>query len=97
MWELIFSFLAIIYLLTGLRLLAAWLKLLNQDSNCSSLEKSQGIAILITIATFWPLSLPFAYLELLNKKNQENKPAENKPEMYVTNNSIVLFYEKIKS
>ena len=95
MWELIFSSLGIIYLLTALRLLAAWLKLLNHDSNCSSLEKSQGIAMLITIATFWPLSLPFAYLELLNKKNQENQ-VENQPEMSATQNSIVLFYEKIK-
>lgn len=96
MWELIFSFLAIIYLLTALRLLAVWLKLLNQDDNCSGLGKSQSIAILITIATFWPLVLPLAYLELLNKNNQNNKAVENKPEMYVTQNSIILFDQEMK-
>ncbi|MGB3510190.1 MAG: hypothetical protein WBA93_13325 [Microcoleaceae cyanobacterium] len=91
MLELIFSFLGIIYLLIAFQLFAAWLKLLNQDFNCSSTEKSLSIAMLITIATFWPLCLPFAYLELLNKKNLENKPAHSKPEMFVTSNSIVLF------
>lgn len=96
MWELIFSFLAIIYLLTAFRLFYAWLKLLNQDSNYSSVKKSQGIAILIVIAIFWPLFLPFTYLELLNKGHWENQPVENKPEIYVTPNRIVVFYEQMK-
>lgn len=96
MWELIFSFLAIIYLLIAFRLLAAWLKLLKQDVNDSPSEQCQSIAILITIAIFWPLCLPFAYLELLNKKNQESKTVENKSEMYGKSHNIVWFYEKMK-
>lgn len=73
MLQLVFIAVTIIYLVMACCLFTQWFDLIQQ-SGCMTLEQrllSRVFLILVTI--FWPLVVPFAYLELLlkTKKNRE--------------------------
>jgi|GEM_PF-5415678 len=70
---LIFGFtLFVFYLVISLRLVTVWLTFSRQDSS-SSLEEGLLSRILLGMATIlWPVIVPFAYLQLLKAKLEEN-------------------------
>ena len=49
----------------------SWLKLFNKDTSITSNERLVSMVILVMSTILWPLIVPIAYLELLNKKNNE--------------------------
>jgi hypothetical protein len=67
MWQLIFilTFL-IFYLAIASLLFRKWLFLFLKDEEMSSSQRSYSGVILLIVTIFWPLVVPFAYLELLN-------------------------------
>ena len=50
---------------------SSWLKLFNKDTTITSNERVVCRVILVMSTILWPLIVPIAYLELLNKKNKE--------------------------
>lgn len=61
--------LILFYLLMALHLFTVWLAVLMRDTSVSPSEKPSHLMILSIITLLWPLVVPFAYLELLNAKN----------------------------
>ena len=47
----------------------SWLKLYNKDISLSAEERLLSRVFLVISTILWPLVVPIAYLELLNKKN----------------------------
>lgn len=67
MWQLIFIFTFIIfYLVIAYLLFQKWLFLFLQDEEMSSNQRAYSGVILLIATIFWPIVVPFAYLELLN-------------------------------
>ncbi len=67
MWQLVFIFIVIIfYLAIAFFLCRKWLVFFQQDEEMSSSERSYSGVILLIGTIFWPIIVPFAYLELLN-------------------------------
>ncbi|MEQ9237746.1 hypothetical protein [Coleofasciculus sp. E2-BRE-01] len=59
-------FLISVYMLTGLYLLATWLRFLKKEAGLSP-QKNVLSFLTVGIATlFWPLVLPIAYVKLLD-------------------------------
>lgn len=69
--ELLFSCIAIFYLLMALRFFSVWLKFIQRDPSLSSRPR-QLYLCLVVLTILWPLIVPFAYLELLSKSEKEN-------------------------
>ncbi len=63
--------LAAFYLLVVFLLTIRWLAFFKRDSRLSSLEKQAGLLIIAIAVTLWIFVIPFAYLELLKKLEQE--------------------------
>ena len=66
--HIVFFLLAAFYVFTMPVLFVNWHSFFRQDvSNLSSAQKRLSIAVLIIATLAWPLVLPFAYVELLDK------------------------------
>ena len=61
--------LVVAYLLMVRCFFTNWLKVLKKDTSLSSKERLGSLMFLVIISILWPVVVPFAYLELLNKKN----------------------------
>ncbi|MDX2098520.1 MAG: hypothetical protein SFW36_12150 [Leptolyngbyaceae cyanobacterium bins.59] len=68
-----------IYVLLAPRFFAQWQWLFQQDTNLSA-EDQQTSKIMVILATLcWPIVVPFAYLELLNKVRQNRVVLAKQP------------------
>ena len=63
--------LVVTYLFMAPLYFTSWLKLFNNDTTITSNERLVSMVILVMSTILWPLIVPIAYLELLNKKNNE--------------------------
>jgi len=89
MWQFIFIFIFLIfYLVIAYLLFKKWLFLFLQDEDMSSNQRSYSWGILVIGTIFWPIVVPFAYLELLNfqlKYRKEFNLLRNKDNLITTN------------
>lgn len=69
---LLFYSLSLIYLLIARRLFSAWLAIFRQYPSVSLRARAGYTVFLILSAIFWPLVIPFAYLELLRNQKKVN-------------------------
>ena len=76
------------YSLIALRLFSAWLKVLQRDASLSS-QQRQLYLRLIVITILWPLIVPFAYLELLSKAENESADETDAVLESSTNSKVV--------
>ncbi|MBD2328751.1 hypothetical protein [Alkalinema sp. FACHB-956] len=53
-----------------------WLGFFMQDQNMSKTERKLSWAVLTIATLFWPLTLPLAYLELLDKVKRYERRAK---------------------
>lgn len=67
---LILGGLSLFYLLMALHFFTVWLAVFRRETSVSSEESLAPIIIIILITIFWPLVVPFAYLELLNAQEK---------------------------
>ncbi len=75
------------YVLVMPILFISWVSFFRQDHDLSADDKHLSILV-ITIATIlWPVVLPFAYLELLEKFKRSNRTARLYQRMMETSNS----------
>ncbi|MBD2502579.1 hypothetical protein H6G83_18505 [Anabaena azotica FACHB-119] len=80
MWHIFILILLIFYLVIAYLLFKKWLFLFLQDEDMSSSQRSYSGVILLIATIFWPVVVPFAYLELLNfqlKYSQEIQLLKN--------------------
>ncbi len=66
---LVFSIVA--YGFIGIRFFRIWLFFWQQDTALSDKDKFSSLAIVVFMTVFWPLVVPLAYLELLEKKKKD--------------------------
>ena len=63
--------LIIVYGFIGIRFLRIWLFFWQQDTALSDRDKFSSLAIVVLMTIFWPIVVPLAYLELLEKKKRD--------------------------
>ncbi len=69
--KLLLGCVVVFYSLMALRFFSVWLIFLQRDTSLSS--RPRQLYLRLTILTIlWPLIVPFAYLELLSKSENEN-------------------------
>lgn len=64
---LLLALLALFYVGMALRFFSVWLAVFRQDTSVSPQEPG-SLMIIVLITIFWPVVVPFAYLELLTAK-----------------------------
>lgn len=64
-------FLIAAYGLIGIRFFRIWLFFWQQDTALSDKDKFPSLAIVVLMTIFWPVVVPFGYLELLEKKKRD--------------------------
>lgn len=78
MLQSVLIFLAVIYIKVATCLLIRWFKRFQQDIDTNS--QIRHSVILLAIATiFWPIVVPFTYLELLSKYQKIKEAIEYTP------------------
>ncbi|MEA5507935.1 hypothetical protein VB735_33595 [Halotia wernerae UHCC 0503] len=70
---LLLSLVIIVYLVMGYYLFNEWLFFFLQDQEMSSEQRSFSRMILVLMTIFWPIVVPFAYLELLRFHKKHKK------------------------
>ena len=76
------AYLAVVYLLMALFLLNNWLGRYREAGQMTPEERSLSLLTLVVAAIFWPIAVPIAYLELLEK--QKSNQAEPLPKASVS-------------
>lgn len=76
------------YSVIALRLFFAWLKILQRDARLSSQQRQLYVRLII-ITILWPLIVPFAYLELLSKAENESADETDAAFESSTNSKVV--------
>lgn len=72
---------AAFYLLMAIRFFRSWWVFFRQDTDLSTSWAYISIAVIILASAFWPVVVPFAYLELLEKVRRNAAMLEaNTPE-----------------
>lgn len=66
------------YLLMTIRFFRIWRGFFERDTGLSPNWTYVSIAVLILASAFWPIVVPFAYLELLEKVQQNSAELEPK-------------------
>lgn len=64
------------YLLMAIRFFRGWWVFFERDTNLSPSWTYLSIVILILASAFWPIVVPFAYLELLGKVQRNTAELE---------------------
>jgi len=73
---------AAFYLFMAIRFFRSWWVFFRQDTDQSKSWAYISIAVIILASAFWPVVVPFAYLELLEKVRRNAAMLEaNTPEM----------------
>ncbi len=70
---LLLSLVIIVYLVMGYYLFNEWLFFFSQDQEMSPEQRSFSRIILVVMTIFWPIVVPFAYLELLRFHKKHKK------------------------
>lgn len=60
-----------VYGFIGIRFFRIWFFFWQKDTALSDKDKFPSLAIVIFMTVFWPLVVPLAYLELLEKKKKD--------------------------
>lgn len=68
-------FLIAFYVLLAPRFFRSWRLFFEQDTTLSPQERTFSQVVLAIATVFWPVVVPFAYLELLNKVQREKVAA----------------------
>jgi hypothetical protein len=63
----------VVYLVMGYYLFNEWLFFFLQDEEMSSEQRSLSRMVLVIMTIFWPIVVPFAYLELLRFHKKHKK------------------------
>jgi hypothetical protein len=63
----------VVYLVMGYYLFNEWLFFFLQDEEMSSEQRSFSRMVLVVMTIFWPIVVPFAYLELLRFHKKHKK------------------------
>lgn len=64
------------YTYISIRLFSSWMRFLLSDTDLTLGWTYLSVVIIITASLFWPLIVPFAYLELLRKIQQSKEAIE---------------------
>jgi prolipoprotein diacylglyceryltransferase len=72
MQTILFYLIFIFYLVMAYCFLTTWLNFFREDDKMTSEQRILSSIILVLGTVFWPVVVPFAYLELL-KSNQKKK------------------------
>ncbi|MBH8552947.1 hypothetical protein I8751_11320 [Nostocaceae cyanobacterium CENA357] len=67
------SLVVMVYLVMGYYLFNEWLFFFLQDEEMSLEQRSFSRIILVVMTIFWPIVVPFAYLELLKFHKKHKK------------------------